>query len=67
MKAAIHPILQPAHVKCACGVEFDTASVRGDFKVDICSSCHPFYSGGGSRLIDTEGRVERFKRKYKRA
>jgi large subunit ribosomal protein L31 len=68
MKAGIHPQLQPAHVKCACGNEFDTASVRGDFKIDICSACHPFYLGSGhTRLVDTEGRVERFKRKYKRA
>ena len=68
MKEGIHPDLQAAHVKCACGNEFETRSVRGDFNVDICAACHPVYLGGGSlRLIDAEGRVERFKRKYKRA
>lgn len=66
MKSGIHPELQIAHVECACGNKFVTRSVRGDFKIDICNACHPFFTGT-QKLIDTEGRVERFKRKYRRA
>lgn len=68
MKPEIHPILKPATIACACGNVIETRSVAGDFKIDICSACHPFYTGSGkARLLDSEGRVERFKRKYKRA
>jgi large subunit ribosomal protein L31 len=66
MKAGIHPQLRPARIECACGTVIETRSVRGDFKVDICSTCHPFFTGK-QKLIDTEGRVQRFKRKYGRA
>lgn len=65
MKAGIHPILRPAKIACACGNVVETRSVKGDFKIDICSACHPFFTGK-QKLIDAEGRVERFKRKYKR-
>jgi len=65
MKADIHPDLLPARIECACGSVFETRSARGDFKVDICSACHPFFTGK-QKLIDTEGRVQRFKRKYGR-
>ena len=68
MKSDIHPILRPAKIVCACGNVIETRSTLGDFKIDICSACHPFYTGSGrQRLLDSEGRVERFKRKYKRA
>ncbi len=65
MKEGIHPELLAARVVCACGNTFETRSVRGDFKVDICSACHPFFTGK-QKLLDTEGRVQRFKRKYGR-
>ncbi len=65
-KADIHPPLLAATIECACGNVAQTRSTRGSFKVDICSNCHPFFTGK-QKLIDTEGRVERFKRKYNRA
>jgi large subunit ribosomal protein L31 len=65
-KDDIHPTLQAANIECACGNVIQTRSVRGSFKIDICSNCHPFFTGK-QKLIDTEGRVQRFNRKYKRA
>jgi len=65
MKDTIHPTLLPARIECACGSVIETRSTRGDFKIDICSSCHPFFTGK-QKLVDTEGRVQRFKRKYGR-
>jgi large subunit ribosomal protein L31 len=64
MKAAIHPNYQEVRVHCACGNVFTTRSThRGDIRVEICSSCHPFFTGK-QKLLDTAGRVERFRRKY---
>jgi large subunit ribosomal protein L31 len=64
MKAsANHPHYQPSKITCSCGFEYDTFSTRGDFTVDVCSACHPFYTGK-QKLLDTAGRVERFRRKY---
>jgi large subunit ribosomal protein L31 len=63
MKKGIHPVYRDATVHCACGVTFKTRSTVGDIKVDICSHCHPFFTGT-QKIIDTEGRVERFKKKY---
>jgi large subunit ribosomal protein L31 len=63
MKAGIHPDYREAMVSCACGAKFQTRSTVGDLKVDICSSCHPFFTGT-QKIVDTEGRVERFKKKY---
>ena len=63
MKKGIHPTYRSAMVSCACGNRFRTRSVVGDLKVDICSSCHPFFTGT-QKIVDTEGRVERFKKKY---
>jgi large subunit ribosomal protein L31 len=65
MKTEIHPELLAARIECACGNVIETRSTRGDFKIDICSSCHPFFTGK-QKLVDTEGRVQRFKRKYGR-
>ncbi len=65
MKPEIHPELQPSRIECACGSVIETRSTRGDFKIDICSACHPFFTGK-QKLVDTEGRVQRFKRKYGR-
>lgn len=66
MKPAIHPAYHPVRVVCACGHVFATRSThKGDIHVEICSSCHPFYTGK-QKLVDTAGRVERFQRKYGR-
>ncbi len=65
MKPEIHPTYKPVTVTCACGATYDTQSTRDSFAVDICSQCHPFFTGK-SRIVDREGRVERFKNKYKR-
>ena len=64
-KSGIHPELQDASIECACGNIIITQSTRGSHKTDVCSQCHPFYTGE-RRLVDTEGRVERFNRKYRR-
>lgn len=63
MKQGIHPAYKEATVSCACGAKFKTRSTVGDIKVDICSSCHPFFTGT-QKIVDTEGRVERFRKKY---
>lgn len=66
MKANIHPVYQEISVVCACGNRFRTRSTHhGDIHVEICSQCHPFFTGK-QKLIDTAGRVERFQRKYGR-
>jgi large subunit ribosomal protein L31 len=67
MKANIHPDYHEVSVVCACGSKFKTRSThRGDIHVEICSQCHPFFTGK-QKLIDTAGRVERFQRKYGRS
>jgi large subunit ribosomal protein L31 len=64
MKAAIHPSYHEVRVHCACGNNFVTRSAhKGDISVEICSNCHPFFTGK-QKLVDTAGRVERFRRKY---
>jgi large subunit ribosomal protein L31 len=63
MKQGIHPEYQTATVHCSCGVRFETRSTVADLRVDICSQCHPFYTGK-QKLVDTGGRVERFQRRY---
>lgn len=63
MKTGIHPEYREATVSCACGIKFQTRSTVGDIKVDICSKCHPFFTGT-QNIVDAEGRVERFKKKY---
>lgn len=65
MKEKIHPKYFPdAKVSCACGNTFSTGSTKQLIKVEICSKCHPFYTGK-QHIVDTAGRVERFKRRYK--
>ena len=66
MKPEIHPQYASVTIKCACGASYDTGSTRDSYNIDICSACHPFFTGK-ARLLDREGRVERFKNKYKRA
>lgn len=63
MKKDIHPKYIPAKITCACGNVIETASTRGDYSVEICSACHPFFTGK-QKIVDTEGRVDRFNRKY---
>jgi len=63
MKENIHPEYPAAKVGCACGNSFVTRSTRGDFQVDICAACHPFYTGT-QKLIDAAGRVDRFRKRY---
>jgi large subunit ribosomal protein L31 len=63
MKQGIHPEYVVATVHCSCGNTFQTRSTRSDLRVEICSNCHPFYTGK-QKLVDAGGRVERFQRRY---
>ncbi len=63
MKEAIHPDYKPAKIICNCGAVIETRSTRGDFHVEICSNCHPFFTGK-QKLMDTAGRIEKFKTRY---
>ena len=63
MKAKIHPNYEKTTITCVCGNVIETRSTAKDIKVEICSSCHPFFTGK-QKLVDTAGRIERFKKKY---
>ncbi|MFP4391539.1 MAG: 50S ribosomal protein L31 [Desulfohalobiaceae bacterium] len=64
MKKEIHPELHQAKIQCTCGFEVQTLSTRGEqIEVEICSNCHPFYTGK-QRFVDTAGRIDRFRKKY---
>jgi large subunit ribosomal protein L31 len=63
MREGIHPDYKPSKVLCACGNLIETRSVRGDFHIEICSQCHPFFTGK-QKIMDTAGRIERFKTRY---
>jgi large subunit ribosomal protein L31 len=63
MKEAIHPDYQAAKIVCNCGNVIETRSTRGDFHVEICSMCHPFFTGK-QKIMDTAGRIEKFKTRY---
>jgi len=63
MQEGIHPNYETSVVQCACGNKFETRSTKKELHVDICSACHPFFTGK-QKLLDTAGRVERFRRKY---
>jgi len=63
MKKDIHPKYEPTTIKCVCGNEIETRSTLQDISVEICSNCHPFFTGK-QKLIDTAGRVERFRKRY---
>jgi large subunit ribosomal protein L31 len=65
MKRDIHPKYMPARVTCACGSTFVTRATKPEIRIEICSSCHPFYTGR-QKLVDTERRVERFNLRYER-
>jgi len=63
MKEGIHPKYEATTIKCACGATFETRSTKKDIKVEICSNCHPFFTGK-QKLVDAGGRVDKFKKKY---
>jgi len=64
MKSGIHPKYEMTKITCACGNVIETRSTTKDIKVEICSACHPFFTGK-QKLVDTAGRIERFRKKYK--
>lgn len=66
MKPDIHPNYQAATVHCACGNTYETRSTRSDIHVEVCSACHPYFTGK-QKLLDTAGRVERFRQRYANA
>ena len=63
MKEAIHPNYEVTTIRCACGAVYEVGSTKKDLKVDICSQCHPFFTGK-QKLVDTGGRVDRFNKRY---
>ena len=63
MKDGIHPEYNEVNVSCACGNKFSTRSTKPELQVDVCAACHPFYTGK-QRMMDTQGRVDRFRRRY---
>ncbi len=65
MKPEIHPQFADTTIRCACGSEFKAGSTKKDISVEICSQCHPFYTGK-QKLVDTAGRIERFRKKYEK-
>ncbi len=65
MKKDIHPKYEETVIRCACGNEIPTGSTRKEIRVEICSKCHPFYTGK-QKLVDSAGRIERFRKKYEK-
>lgn len=65
MKADTHPNYKETTISCACGATFSAGSTKSDIRVEICSQCHPFFTGK-QKLIDTAGRIERFRKKYEK-
>ncbi len=63
MKKGIHPEYKPAKITCVCGNVIETRSTKGNYDIQICSNCHPFFTGK-QKFVDTAGRVERFQRRY---
>ena len=63
MKEGIHPEYKTVTVKCACGAEYETRSTKDNIRLDICSKCHPFFTGR-QKLVDSGGRVDRFKKRF---
>ena len=63
MKEGSHPDYQPTTIKCACGATIETGSTKQNISVEICSNCHPFYTGK-QKLVDTGGRVEKFRKRF---
>ncbi|MCM8811974.1 MAG: 50S ribosomal protein L31 [Candidatus Omnitrophica bacterium] len=65
MKEGIHPEYKPVVISCACGEVIHTRSTKGNMRIEICSRCHPFFTGK-QKFVDTAGRVERFQKKYRK-
>lgn len=65
MKEGIHPTYKETVIKCACGHEIKVGSTKSDIVVEICSHCHPFYTGK-QKLVDSAGRIDRFRKKYEK-
>ena len=65
MKSGIHPVYPVTTITCACGNSVKTRSTRGDFSIDVCAACHPFYTGK-QKIMDTAGRVDRFKKRFEK-
>ena len=63
MKENLHPAYEETTIKCACGEVIEVGSTKKDIRLDICSKCHPFFTGK-QKLVDTAGRIERFRKKY---
>ena len=63
MKEGLHPNYKPTTITCACGATWETGSTKEDIHVEVCSKCHPFYTGR-QKLVDTGGRVDRFKKRF---
>ena len=63
MRAGIHPDYQQPTIRCACGAVYPTGSTKKDIRVEVCAKCHPFFTGK-QKVVDTGGRVSRFKKKY---
>lgn len=63
MKQGIHPEYKQTQIKCACGNVIETGSTKEDIRIEICSACHPFYTGK-QKLVDTGGRVDKFRKRY---
>lgn len=63
MKENLHPKYKPVFVRCACGETFETSSTKDELRVDICSKCHPYFTGK-QKLVDTGGRVDRFNKRF---
>ncbi|ACA60643.1 50S ribosomal protein L31 [Candidatus Desulforudis audaxviator] len=63
MKEKLHPAYQKARIVCVCGAQFEVGSTKKEMRVDICSKCHPFYTGM-QRTVETRGRADKFRRKY---
>jgi len=66
MKSEVHPEYVLTSISCACGFSWETRSTKENLKVDVCSKCHPFFTGE-QRIVDTAGRVERFNKRYSRS
>lgn len=66
MREGIHPEYKTTKVRCACGAEFETRSTKDNLSVDICSKCHPFFTGK-QKLVDTGGRVDRFNKRFNKS
>jgi large subunit ribosomal protein L31 len=64
MRKGIHPEYNKTTITCACGNVIETRSTKKDIRVEVCSSCHPFYTGSKMRVVEKGGRVEKFKKKY---